>query len=352
MDGPRRKAAGLVCILAIGCLAALPSSAGGAPKAGPAPEPDKAKKDKLRAELKKLPYKIVFETYRDKNWELYVMNADGSNKVNLTKNPKADELYPHASPDGSKICFVADEGKGRSKVRNVYVMKADGTGRTLVATNARQPCWGPKGKRIAYTKGEYKRFTYSSYGTKGLFSYDLASRKHRQHSNRSIHHVCYLSWSPDGKWIFATVNGGMGYSHASLAVEVAGKRIHHLEDVWGCRMDVSADGKKILWNYDDQAMLVANLDLTSSPPKITNQRDVLYCDWSKKVYHGDWSPDGKYIAFSYGSSNGSQHVGDRATGWDIGVADASQVNIWVPLTTGGIASKEPDWLPVKAKGAK
>ena len=32
----------------------------------------------LRSELKNYPHKIVYETNRDGNWELYLCNADGS----------------------------------------------------------------------------------------------------------------------------------------------------------------------------------------------------------------------------------------------------------------------------------
>src|SRR4030042_6989407 len=84
-------------------------------------------------DLGEIPYKILFETYRDTdgnlNWELYQMNADGSNPVNLTRTPDLDEMYPHASPDGTKISFVVDEGRGRDKVRSVYYMNIDGTGK-------------------------------------------------------------------------------------------------------------------------------------------------------------------------------------------------------------------------------
>ena len=76
------------------------------------------------------------------------------------------------------------------------------------------------------------------------------------------------------------------------------------------------------------------------------------CSPESKVYHGDWSPCGRYIAFSYGPAYGSQHVGEPAKGWHIGVADAAQTNVWVQLTTTGISNKEPDWLAVKAKEAK
>ena len=65
-------------------------------------------------DLKQIPFKIVHETYRETdrklNWEIFIMNADGSDPVNLTNTPDIDEMYPHVSPDGTKICFVADEG--------------------------------------------------------------------------------------------------------------------------------------------------------------------------------------------------------------------------------------------------
>ena len=73
-------------------------------------------KDKLA----RLPFKIVYETCRKtdgrQNWELYLINADGSNPVNLTRTPDKDEMYPHASPDGTKICFVTDELVERKKL--------------------------------------------------------------------------------------------------------------------------------------------------------------------------------------------------------------------------------------------
>jgi len=68
--------------------------------------------DGLIDELKQVPHKIVYETYRDTSWELFLVNADGPSPVNLTRTGDVDELYPHASPDGSRICFVADEGEG------------------------------------------------------------------------------------------------------------------------------------------------------------------------------------------------------------------------------------------------
>ena len=60
-------------------------------------------------DLAKIPFKLVHETYRrtegKENWEIFMRNADGSNPVNLTNTPDVDEMYPHVSPDGTKICF-------------------------------------------------------------------------------------------------------------------------------------------------------------------------------------------------------------------------------------------------------
>src|SRR5438309_8724020 len=99
----------------------------------------------LLAELKNYPHKIVYETNRDGNWELYLCNADGSDSVNLTRTPDVDELYPKPSPDGSKICFVADERKSDAKIRNIYYMNSDGTNRIKIAENGREPCWNADG---------------------------------------------------------------------------------------------------------------------------------------------------------------------------------------------------------------
>jgi Tol biopolymer transport system component len=61
----------------------------------------------------------------------------------------------------------------------------------------------------------------------------------------------------------------------------------------------------------------------------------------------DWSPDGKNIAFSYGSFDGGQQVGGFAAGWNICITDLS--GKWVQVTKDGNHNKEPDWIPIAAK---
>jgi Tol biopolymer transport system component len=309
---------------------------------------------KSEMDLAAVPYKILFETYRvtdgKRNWELYRMNADGSDPVNLTRTPDLDEMYPHASPDGTKICFVVDERTARGKVRNVYYMNIDGTGRVKVADNARQPCWSPDGTKIAYLKGEYERYSTREYATSELCIYDLQTRRYRPHPNRDLHHMYAICWSPDGNWFLGVVHGGMGYSDTILAFDANGPRVFDLErwGVRGCRPDLSLDGKRMTWGETDWDLCVGDIDLTSGEPIVSNVHKIVTCLRSAKVYHVDFSPDGKYIAFSYGPAEGGQQVGGFAKGWNICVTDLS--GKWVKITTDGNHNKEPDWVPIPPTG--
>ena len=111
--------------------------------------PDPAPVNGHMIDLKTYPHKLVYESNRDGNFKLYMCSADGSGTVALTKSKDVDELYPKPSPDGTKICFVADEGKGADKIRNVYYMNSDGSGRVKIAANGREPCWSPDGTHLA-----------------------------------------------------------------------------------------------------------------------------------------------------------------------------------------------------------
>ena len=83
--------------------------------------------------------RIAFASQRDGNWEVYVMNADGTNPINLTNHPAGDDR-PDWSPDGLRIAFASDRDKKDNDDKNweIYVMNADGTN-PINLTN--HPAW-------------------------------------------------------------------------------------------------------------------------------------------------------------------------------------------------------------------
>jgi len=61
-------------------------------------------------------------------FEIYVVNADGSNRTRLTNNSIVDG-QPSYSPDGAKILFASGDALNPNGIE-IYVMNADGSNRT------------------------------------------------------------------------------------------------------------------------------------------------------------------------------------------------------------------------------
>ena len=80
--------------------------------------------------------------------EIYVMDADGDNKQNLTKNASHDE-NPSWSPDGKRIVFAS----WRDRNAEIYVMEADGNNPRNLTNHPFKdwdPSWSPDGRRIVF----------------------------------------------------------------------------------------------------------------------------------------------------------------------------------------------------------
>ncbi len=323
-------------------------------RSGPALPTDPAAQE-LLARLKALPYKLLHEKNVGGNWEIFRCDADGSNPVNLTNTPDIHELYPHASPDGSRISFIVETGRG-PYVRDVYFMNADGSGRTLVTENGKEPAWSPDGKTLIFMRGPD---TPSSgyYTSKELVYYDIASGESRVHPV-PLENYLNICFTPDGKWIIGT------YQQIINAVEVGGENrvltIINQEpnttgEILGCRPDVSPDGRHVAWAVVDRSKVtwidVADIDTSGPEPKVVNERHVAVDTVPIELYHADWSPDGRYIAFSRGTRGNRMKtaryvIGTLAPTWNICVVDLENPGLYVELTTDGQSNKEPDWLPV------
>lgn len=319
----------------------------------------------FRERLKALPFKIAYECYVDGNWEIYVMDADGSHAVNLTCTPKENEHYPQVSPDGTKICFSVDTGEGRDTVRSLWVMDIDGKNRRKLVDSAREPFWAPDSKVIGYLDQEYPKFNVMDYYTKGMNYYHLDTGKVEAHPNsEKLHHLYNPSFAPNGKWIAATVHAGMGYSHAILLIEAHGDKIINL-NIPGCRPCLSPDGKQIAWGSGDHDIDAAPIDLDSDQPSVGKWRVRIH-DATNKIYHVDWSPDSRFLCISRGPDgegdlskpgtfqSACEIVGVYATGWNLAAVSAERdgdldlnkatESDFAMLTSNGCSNKEPAWF--------
>jgi Tol biopolymer transport system component len=98
--------------------------------------------------------RIAFESVRDGNGEVYVINADGSGQRNLTRKPR-DDFAPAWSPGGRKIAFLSNrDGNSfvskRDSNPEIYVMNTDGSGqRNLTRSPADEGwfAWSPVRKK-------------------------------------------------------------------------------------------------------------------------------------------------------------------------------------------------------------
>jgi Tol biopolymer transport system component len=98
-------------------------------------------------DVKSLTGKIVYSSEGD----IYVVNADGSERTRLTDNP-AEDFDRVWSPDGTQIAFRSH----RDGDEEVYIMNADGSAQSNLSAapgTDYSPAWSPDGSQIVYRKG-------------------------------------------------------------------------------------------------------------------------------------------------------------------------------------------------------
>lgn len=108
------------------------------------PETEKQKHDYL-ALLKQ-------NLIRPTTLEIWVMNADGSNKRQVTRNGRAN-FAPYFFPDGKRILFASnmDDPKGRNF--DIYKINVDGSGLERITFNETFdgfPMFSPDGKKLVF----------------------------------------------------------------------------------------------------------------------------------------------------------------------------------------------------------
>jgi Tol biopolymer transport system component len=89
---------------------------------------------------------------RPERVDLFIMDADGSNKKQLTDNGAAN-FAPYFHPSGEKIIFSSNLGDPTGRVFHLYLINIDGTGLEQITEEGNFnsfPMFSPDGRRLVY----------------------------------------------------------------------------------------------------------------------------------------------------------------------------------------------------------
>ena len=245
--------------------------------------------------------KIAFTSRGEDNSDIYVINADGSNLRRLVES-SALEQQPLWSPDGTRIVFTrttfmsAEDEEGNS---DVYLMNADGSDIIQLTDHPKQdqrPVWLPGGREIA--------FQSDRDGNDAIYVINVDGSNLRHLTQVSLKPPLEgfpqipglhgrVSWSPDGTRIaFYSGAGDIVVMNADGSNRTSLPYGTGFEFLWGAVPVWSPDGARIAFmsgQDDNFEIYIVDAD-GSNLLRVTHSSDD---DWFPV-----WSPDGTRVVFS------------------------------------------------------
>jgi TolB protein len=272
------SAAALVLLVAACSGEAAPHGPNPTPRTSPSPSTQVGTPPTTEEiDISSLSGRIAFDNFQD----VWSINADGTGLTRLTRSPWP-EFQATLSPDGRFIAYRS-EPHGHPEI---WVMSSDGSGQHRLTRDGGFPAWSPDGSMIAYAPGGGP----SGMSWIAIMNPDGSGRRRLPHTDGGE----YPSWSPDGERIAFNSN-------------LSGEALMYVVDVHGSRVvDLSAvgEGGQVAWSRDGRSILFAShrdhphnsRDIYVMPPDGSSARRLTRAGGETPA----WSPDGRYIVFSYG----------------------------------------------------
>jgi TolB protein len=301
------------------------------------------------------PREIAFIRHEgvDRSADIYLINANGSDQINLTGTPELSEGDPAWSPDGQWIAFRIAFGRPTGQGidghadEGIYVMNADGSDVIRLTDTPEidgSPAWSPDGKRIAFSRARARGGYSAEIYVMNADGSDVTRLTETPSSYEGS-----PAWSPDGRRILFTREYQVKHDPpvGIYVMEADGEeptlltRGPEFDDVIPASPTFSPNGKLIAFlglrkGAATHLVWVMNADGSDAAPLENRARTGL--DGSAPA----WSPDGRRIAYA-GES-------ERCCGIHVMNADGSGQTPLIPLTAKTMNDSSPDWSPASRNG--